>query len=223
MEAKMNTPTKTKSISEKDYAHVIKHAARILREAEAKGKAKYDLGAAIAKGWAKGGAHAHASTLVVDYLVLSAELADKPGAATRPGKPAKPDGATRLGKGRAALRDGWKAAIAEAAKETEATALLYVQAIVLSSPDKSRAEHAQWLNDVIAGAEPGSSMALNGEALTAFGGIEKAIEEVLLQEAQAEAFANEDVDPCLHVDARTMREITGEPLRLVKNTLSGGL
>jgi hypothetical protein len=95
-------------------------------------------------------------------------------------------------------------------------AMLYVQQGVLGNPGISPGEIAQHLKDHIAGAGPASQLAAIGRALEIIG-IETAIEEVLLQEAQAIAFANEDVDPCLHVDARTMREITGRalPLRVV--------
>jgi hypothetical protein len=92
-------------------------------------------------------------------------------------------------------------------------AMLYVQQVVLGNPGISPGEIAQHLKDHIAGAEAASQLAAIGETLAAIG-IKTAIEEVLLQEAQAIALANEDVDPCLHVDARTMREITGRALPL---------
>ncbi|SHI04337.1 hypothetical protein [Bradyrhizobium erythrophlei] len=99
----------------------------------------------------------------------------------------------------------------------EGAAMLYVQQQVLGNPMLSPAQHAQWLREDIAGAEPGSELAAIGETLARFG-IEAAIEEVLLQEAQSIQFMNEDVLPCEPIDARTMREITGRalPLRAVK-------
>jgi hypothetical protein len=100
-------------------------------------------------------------------------------------------------------------------KLSDAAAMLYVQQHVLGNPGQSPDEHAQWLRDAIAGAAPGSPLAMIGETLARIG-VEAAIEEVLLQEAQAVEYANQDVDPCLSVDARTMREVTGRalPLRL---------
>jgi hypothetical protein len=88
------------------------------------------------------------------------------------------------------------------------TAMLYVQQLVLGNPGHSPDEHAQWLKDAIAGAEPDSPMAAIGRALETIG-IEAAIEEVLLQEAQSIQFMNEDCLPDEPVTARVLREITG--------------
>jgi hypothetical protein len=89
-----------------------------------------------------------------------------------------------------------------------ATVMLYVQGIVLGNPDRSPYEHAQWFKDAIASAAPGSPMAAIGRALESIG-IEAAIEEVLLQEAQSIQFMNEDCLPDEPITARVWREYTG--------------
>jgi hypothetical protein len=98
-------------------------------------------------------------------------------------------------------------------------AMLYVQQRVLGNPHISPDEHARWLKDAIAGAEPGSHLAMIGETLEPIG-VEQAIEEVLLQEAQSFQFMNEDCLPDEPITARTMREVTGRalPLSLVAKT-----
>lgn len=78
----MKTKTKTKTPSSpsnivplpdrSEYVTAIrKAAATILRANKRKG---FDLSAAINAGWAKGGLHATASTMVVDYLMLKAAV-----------------------------------------------------------------------------------------------------------------------------------------------------
>jgi hypothetical protein len=65
--------------------------------------------------------------------------------------------------------------------------------------------------------EPGSRLEMIGDALAPMG-VEQAIEEILLQEAQSIQFMNEDCLPDEPIIARIMREVTGRtlPLRLVK-------
>lgn len=112
-------------------------------------------------------------------------------------------------------RDREACAMADAATD-EGAAMLYVQQIVLGNPGRSPDEHARWLKDAIAGAAPGSPLAPIGETLTRIG-VETAIEEVILQEAQSIQFTNEDCLPDEPVTARILREVTGSapPLRSV--------
>ncbi len=100
--------------------------------------------------------------------------------------------------------------------EQRGAAMLYVQQTVLGNPDQTPDEHARWLEGAIADAAPGSSLAEIGETLARIG-VEAAIEEVMLQEAQSIQFMNEDCLPDGPIDARTLRAVIGSapPLRVV--------